>query len=44
VQALIEISSLIRAAPNRTKPRASDYINRCYLHAAQRPIVASVKA
>jgi ABC-type nitrate/sulfonate/bicarbonate transport system substrate-binding protein len=40
VQALIEISSLIRAVPNRTKSSASDYINRSYLHAAQREIAA----
>jgi ABC-type nitrate/sulfonate/bicarbonate transport system substrate-binding protein len=40
VQALIEISSLIRAVPNRTKSRASDYINRSYLHAAQRDVAA----
>ncbi|RJF64967.1 ABC transporter substrate-binding protein [Rhodopseudomonas palustris] len=41
VQALIEISSLIRAVPNRTKTAASDYINRSYLHAAQREIAAA---
>ncbi|MCG6207404.1 ABC transporter substrate-binding protein [Rhodopseudomonas sp. HC1] len=41
VQALIEISSLIRAVPNRTKTAASDYINRSYLHAAQREIGAA---
>ncbi|MBV9461775.1 MAG: ABC transporter substrate-binding protein [Bradyrhizobium sp.] len=40
VQALIEISSLIRAVPNRTKSSASDYINRSYLHAAQRDVAA----
>jgi ABC-type nitrate/sulfonate/bicarbonate transport system substrate-binding protein len=40
VQALIEISSLIRAVPHRTKSRASDYINRSYLHAAQRDVAA----
>jgi len=40
VQALIDISSLIRAMPNRTKSRASDYINRSYLHAAQRDVAA----
>jgi hypothetical protein len=40
VQALIEISSLIRAVPNRTKSSASDYINRFYLHAAQRDLAA----
>ena len=40
VQALIEISSLIRAVPNRTRSSASDYINRSYLHAAQRDIAA----
>ncbi|HEY1411845.1 MAG TPA: ABC transporter substrate-binding protein [Rhodopila sp.] len=31
VQALIEISGLIRALPQRTKTRAADYINRGYL-------------
>jgi ABC-type nitrate/sulfonate/bicarbonate transport system substrate-binding protein len=41
VQALIEISSLIRAVPNRTKSSASDYINRSYLHAAQRDVAAA---
>lgn len=40
VQALIEISSLIRAVPNRTKSSASDYVNRSYLHAAQRDVAA----
>jgi ABC-type nitrate/sulfonate/bicarbonate transport system substrate-binding protein len=40
VQALIEISSLIRAVPNRTRSRASDYINRSYLDAAQRDVAA----
>jgi ABC-type nitrate/sulfonate/bicarbonate transport system substrate-binding protein len=35
VQALIEISSLIRAVPNRVKSSADDYINRDYLRAAQ---------
>jgi ABC-type nitrate/sulfonate/bicarbonate transport system substrate-binding protein len=40
VQALIEISSLIRAEPHRTKSRAADYINRSYLHAAQRDVAA----
>lgn len=41
VQALIEISSLIRAVPNRTKSSAADYINRTYLHAAQRELAAA---
>lgn len=41
VQALIEISSLIRAVPNRTKSSAADYINRTYLHAAQREVAAA---
>jgi hypothetical protein len=40
VQALIEISSLIRAVPNRVKSSAADYINRGYLHEAQRDIAA----
>ena len=35
VQALIEISALIRAVPNRVKFSADGYINRDYLHAAQ---------
>jgi ABC-type nitrate/sulfonate/bicarbonate transport system substrate-binding protein len=38
VQALIEISSLIRAVPNSTRSSASGYINRGYLHAAQRDV------
>jgi ABC-type nitrate/sulfonate/bicarbonate transport system substrate-binding protein len=41
VQALIEISSLIRAVPNRVKSQAADYINRSYLHAAQHDVVAA---
>jgi len=35
VQALIEISGLIRALPQRTKTRAADYINRTYLEEAR---------
>lgn len=35
VQALIEISGLIRALPQRTKTRAAEYINRDYLREAQ---------
>ena len=35
VQALIDISGLIRALPNRTKTRAADYINRTYLAQAR---------
>jgi ABC-type nitrate/sulfonate/bicarbonate transport system substrate-binding protein len=35
VQALIEISGLIRALPNRTKTLASEYINRTYLQQAR---------
>ncbi|MEH2470308.1 ABC-type nitrate/sulfonate/bicarbonate transport system substrate-binding protein [Nitrobacteraceae bacterium AZCC 2161] len=38
VQALIEISSLIRAIPNRRKTAAEDYIDRSYLLAAQRDL------
>lgn len=34
VQALIEISGLIRALPQRTRTRAADYINRDYLREA----------
>ncbi|AWM10867.1 ABC transporter substrate-binding protein [Bradyrhizobium symbiodeficiens] len=41
VQALIEISSLIRAVPNRVKSSAADYINRSYLHAAQHEVAAA---
>ncbi|WP_051334975.1 ABC transporter substrate-binding protein [Bradyrhizobium sp. Ai1a-2] len=41
VQALIEISSLIRAVPNRVKSEAADYINRRYLHAAQHDVAAA---
>jgi ABC-type nitrate/sulfonate/bicarbonate transport system substrate-binding protein len=40
VQALIDISALIRAARDRVKP-AADYINRSYLHEAQRDLAAS---
>jgi hypothetical protein len=35
VQALIEISSLIRAVPRRVKASADGYINRGYLNAAR---------
>lgn len=35
VQALIEISGLIRALPQRTKTRAAEYINRNYLREAR---------
>jgi ABC-type nitrate/sulfonate/bicarbonate transport system substrate-binding protein len=38
VQALIEISSLIRAIPNRMKTSAEAYINRSYLQAAKRDV------
>ena len=41
VEALIEISSLIRAVPHRKRSSASDYINRNYLHAAQRDVAAA---
>lgn len=34
VQALIEISGLIRALPNRTKSQAAEYINRTYIQEA----------
>ena len=46
VQALIEISSLIRAVPNRVKSSADDYINRDYLRAAQIEVLgrSSVRA
>ncbi len=40
VQALIEISGLIRALPNRTRTHAADYINRSYLHAAHASLEA----
>ena len=35
VQALIDISGLIRALPSRTRTHAADYINRTYLREAQ---------
>lgn len=38
VQALIETSALIRAIPNRMNNSADAYINRAYLHAAQRDV------
>ena len=38
VQALVDISSLIRAVPNRVKSSAADYINRSYHHTAQREL------
>jgi hypothetical protein len=38
VQTLIEISSLIRAIPNRRKTSAEDYIDRSYLRDAQRDL------
>jgi hypothetical protein len=38
VQALIDISSLIRAVPNRIKSSADGYINRDYLHAAKKQV------
>jgi ABC-type nitrate/sulfonate/bicarbonate transport system substrate-binding protein len=41
VQALIDISSLIRAVPNRVKSAASDYINRSYLHVAQHDVAVA---
>jgi ABC-type nitrate/sulfonate/bicarbonate transport system substrate-binding protein len=46
VQALIEISSLIRAVPNRVKSSADDYINRDYLRVAQTEVLgrSSVRA
>ena len=40
VQALIDISALIRAARDRVKSSAAEYINRDYLHEAQREIAA----
>jgi ABC-type nitrate/sulfonate/bicarbonate transport system substrate-binding protein len=40
VEALIDISSLIRAVPHRVKSEAACYINRSYLHRAQREIVS----
>jgi hypothetical protein len=41
VQSLIEISSLIRAVPNRVKSSADGYINRDYLNAARHELAAS---
>jgi ABC-type nitrate/sulfonate/bicarbonate transport system substrate-binding protein len=40
VQALIEISALIRAVPNRSQTTADGYIDRRYLHAAQADLAA----
>jgi NitT/TauT family transport system substrate-binding protein len=40
VQALIEISSLIRALPARAKTNAADYINRRYLDQARADLAA----
>jgi ABC-type nitrate/sulfonate/bicarbonate transport system substrate-binding protein len=40
VQSLIEISSLIRAVPNRVKRSADGYINRDYLNAALHDLAA----
>ena len=40
VQALIDISGLIRALPHRTRSHAADYINRSYLHAAHASLEA----
>ena len=40
VQALIDVSALIRAVRNRVKSSAADYINRSWLHAAQRELAA----
>ena len=39
VQALIDISGLIRALPQRTKTQAADYINRTYLDEARSAVV-----
>ena len=39
VQALIDISGLIRALPQRSKTQAADYINRSYLEAARSSLV-----
>ena len=41
VQALIDISGLIRAQPQRTKSRAADYINRSYLEEAHSSLVGA---
>jgi ABC-type nitrate/sulfonate/bicarbonate transport system substrate-binding protein len=41
VQALIDISSLIRAVPDRVKPSAADYINRDYLRTALRELAVA---
>ena len=39
VQALIDISGLIRALPQRTRTQAADYINRSYLNEARSGLV-----
>jgi ABC-type nitrate/sulfonate/bicarbonate transport system substrate-binding protein len=44
VQALIEVSALIRAIPNRTNKSADAYINRDYLRAAQRDVAAKTES
>jgi NitT/TauT family transport system substrate-binding protein len=41
VQALIDISGLIRALPHRTKTQAADYINRTYLEEARSDLVGA---
>jgi hypothetical protein len=41
VQALIDISALIRAVPNHVKSSVTGYINRSYLYAAQREVAAA---
>jgi hypothetical protein len=41
VQSLIEISSLIRAVPNRGKRTADSYINRDYIRAAWSDLAAA---
>jgi ABC-type nitrate/sulfonate/bicarbonate transport system substrate-binding protein len=42
VRALIEISSLIRAVPNRVKTSADGYINHDYLHTAQKQLAPAL--
>jgi hypothetical protein len=40
-QALIDISSLIRATPDRLKSSAADYVNRHYFHTARREVAGA---
>jgi hypothetical protein len=41
VQALIDVSALIRAVPQRVKSSVADYINRSLLHAIRREVAGA---